>query len=935
MTAKTSRPRSKLAAAAKYAVSTFAALLIAACGQPSSESLMASAKEFLAKGDRNAAVIQLKNLLKQAPNDGEARLLLGQALFDADDFVSAEKELSRALELKQPHEKVLPPYVQTLLALGKAQAVVTEVGKYRLFDPNAVATTQTALGDAHLQLGSSSRARDAYAAALAAKPGHSRARLGEAMLIAGEGRIDDALKQTDEVIAADPKLAEAHAFRANILQAKGDRTGARKSLEEAIAANGRLLAPRLTLIGLLADEGDFDAATKLLDSTRKVAPRDLRVNYLDASLAFRKGDIERARQQVQLVLKNLPHHLPSLLLAGAVDLRTNQLTAAEDNLRKAVAQAPNNAGARALLVQAYLRMGQPAKAKEALQPLIARDMPNNPQVLLLAGETFLANGDVQRATAFYQAATKGKELQQVAARTRLGQIALATGRSDEGFKELEAASEIDPGAYQADLAIIAGHLRRKEFDKALEAVKALEKKQPKNPLTFQMYGVINLAKRDPESARKSFEKALEFEPTYLPAARNLAQLDIEAKKPEDARKRYEAMIAKEPGSEMLYIALAELQARTGAAPNDIRATLQRAVKANAQAPLARLALIDFELRSANTKGALTAAQEALAALPADPRILEAAGVARERSGEINQAISTYSKLASLQPHAVQPLYRLASLYVRQKDTDKAIESLRRVQKISPREREVVSELVQVYLAANRHDEAFKEARALQKREPKFAGGYALEGDIYLSQRNFADAGRLYREALKVEPKANAVAVKLHRVLSADGKKTESDAFAKKWIAENPKDPAMRVYLGDRELVARNLKAAATHYQAAVAIDPNNTPALNNLAWIGGELNDPKALGYAERAVKLAPTNATVLDTYGMLLVKNGDFDKALPILEAVRKLAPDRNDLRLNYAKALIKAGKKDGARRELEALLGVQDNFKGKDEVAGLLKGL
>ncbi len=289
----------------------------------------------------------------------------------------------------------------------------------------------------------------------------------------------------------------------------------------------------------------------------------------------------------------------------------------------------------------------------------------------------------------------------------------------------------------------------------------------------------------------------------------------------------------------------------------------------------------------------------------------------------------------MQPHAPQPLYRLAALYVRQNDIDKAIESLRRIPKIAPGERDVVPHLVRVYVAAGRYDEAFKEARGLQKREPKFAGGWSLEGDIYLSQRKFAEAERLYRAALKLEPKANAVAIKLHGALSSAGRNGEADAFAKKWIAENPKDTAMRIYLGDRELVARNLKAAAVHYEAVIAIDQNNALALNNLAWVGGELGDPKALGYAERAVKLVPNNAVVLDTYGMLLVKKGEADKGLPFLERASKIAPGRNDLRLNYAKGLIMAGKKEAARKELEVLQAVKEDFAGKEEVAGLLKGL
>jgi putative PEP-CTERM system TPR-repeat lipoprotein len=923
------------ATALRLLAAGLAAAMLAGCGQPSPEKLMASAKEYLAKGDRSAAVIELKNLLAKSPDNGEARLLLGEALLDAGDYVSAEKELGRALELKQPQEKVVPAYVRTLLAQGKYRAVVTEVEKYKLFNPPAVAATQTAAGDAYMQLGNRLRASEAYKAAMAAVPGYPRARLGEAILVAVEGRIDDALMQVDEVIAADPQLAEARTFRADILLAKGDREGARKALEEAIAANARFVPPRVALIGLLTDDRNFEAAAKLIDSTRKVAPADLRVHYLDASLAYHQGDLERARQQLQQVLKFLPDNAQALTLAGAIELQNKQFTAAENNLRKAVAQAPDYLSARQFLARAYLQMGQPTKAKDTLQAMVERGMVKDPRLQLLAGEIYLANGDLQGAMAFYQEAAKGAGRPETAARTRLGEIALATGRTAEGFKQLEAASELDAVAYQADLALIANHLQRRELEKAMQAVKSLEKKQPENPLTFHMYGVVNVAKQDVQGARTNFERALELQPTYLPAARNLAQLDIMQKRPDDARSRYETMITKEPSNEQIYLALADLEARTGVAPKEVERTILRAVKAVPESPAARLALIDFELRIGDKKAAFTAAQQALAAFPSDPQVLDAVGVAQEAAGEINQAIGTFSRLASLQPQAVKPLYRLAALYVRQGDAERALESLRRVQKIAPRARDVVSYFVQLYVAAGRYEDAFKEARSLQKREPSFAGGYSLEGDIYRAQRKYADAERLYREALKLEPRANGLAIKLDGALRAAGKNAEADAWAKKWIAENPKDTAMRQYLGERELASGNLKVSAQHFQAVVSLEPNNALALNSLAWIGGELGDPKALGYSEQAVKLAPNNAEFLDTYGMLLVKRGETDKALPVLERARKIAPGRNDHRLSYAKALIKAGRKDEARKELEALQGVKENFAGKQEVAGLLKGL
>ena len=909
--------------------------LVLACSQSSPDKLVASAKEYAAKGDHAAAIIQLKNVLQQSPENGEAWLILGRSSLAMRDYVGADKELRRALELKQPADEVVPLLARALTEQGQHEALIKDLGNRTLGEPKAQASFQTLLGDAYVRRNERAAARRAYDAALKANPDDGPAALGLATLTALDGDSVAALAQVETVLARSPKLAQAHAMKGDLLLAKGDRGGARAAMEAAVQSDPGNLGARFALVSLLGEEGDLDGAAKMLREGRRSGQRDLRFEYLEATLAFRKGELETARSKLQEVLKYLPDHVPSLVLAGAIDLRSKKLTEAEASLRKALARAPSHDGARQLLVQTYLRMGQPVKAKDTLQPLVEKGMPQNPQLLLLAGETYLANGDPKQASAYYQAATSGGQTQGAAARTRLGQIALATGRADEGFKELEAASELDAGQYQADLAIIAGHLRRNEIDKAMAAVKALEQKQPKNPLTFQMYGVVNLAKRDIPAARRNFEKALELQPNYLPAAQNLGQLDVIEKRPEDAIKRYESIIAKDSKNDQLYLALADLQGRTGADPKTVGDTLQRAVAANSQSVPARLALIDFYLRIRDTKSALTAAQNAVAAMPSDPRILDATGVAQEAAGEVNSAIETYQKLIGLQPQAAPPLLRLAGLYARQKDTNRAIDALRRAQKLTPNPRDLVPQLVQVYMAGNRAEDALKEVRELQKKEPKFAGGYALEGDIYAGQRKFAQAEKPYREALQLEPKADGFAIRLHSAMANSGKTAEADALAKKWIAENPQNLPMRMYLGERELVAKNLKVSAGHYQAAIAIDPKNVVALNNLAWIGGELDDPKALGYAERALKAAPNSALVLDTYGMLLIKKGDSAKGLELLGRAAAAAPGRYDIRLNYARALAKAGQKDKARKELEALQAVPEDFPGKSEIPGLLKTL
>ncbi|HKN10704.1 MAG TPA: tetratricopeptide repeat protein, partial [Pseudomonadota bacterium] len=95
-------------------------VLLAACGGDSPQALVKSAKDYLAKGDAAAAVIQLRNAVQKAPDDAEARYLLGTVLTDRRDPAGAVKELRRALHLGYPADQVVPTLARALVNNGDA-----------------------------------------------------------------------------------------------------------------------------------------------------------------------------------------------------------------------------------------------------------------------------------------------------------------------------------------------------------------------------------------------------------------------------------------------------------------------------------------------------------------------------------------------------------------------------------------------------------------------------------------------------------------------------------------------------------------------------------------------------------------------------------------------------------------------------------------------
>ena len=907
---------------------------LTACRNESTGDLIRSARDYQAKGDHKAAIIQLKNAVQKQPDNGEARLLLGRSSLVIGDPATAEKEFRKAAEYGQPPAAVSPWIAQSMLDGGEVDKVVAEFGNAKLDDPKSNAALRVVVGQAQLRMRKFDDAATSFAAALAGDPSNVEAQLAQARLAGYSGKIDEAVAAVDQIVAKNPASSEALSLQGALRLARGDREGARSALEQAVAADPAKPLARLELISLLIADSQLDAASAQVAEARKARGADPRLLYFDALIAFEKKDMVKARELTQQLIKRDPEHVPSLVLAGGVELQEKQLTMAESHLQKAVLLSPQHAGARKLLVRTYMASNQPARAMEAIQPLVASGQRIDAPTMLLAGETYLANGDLKQASSYFSAATQSKP-QETAARIRLGQIAMASGDPDRGIRELEAATGADDAPLQADMALIAGYMRRGESAKALAAAQALAKKRPTDPAAQQILGSVHVARKEPAAARAAYGRALELNPTYLPAVAGLARLDLSEKKLADARARFEAVVAKEPNNELALLGLAEVLANTQAPAKEIAAILQRAVAAKPQSATARLALIRLHLQEKDTRAALAAAQEASAALPDDLRIVDALGRAQLAAGETNQAIETFNRLAAAQPDSTVPLIRLAAVYGSRKEPEKAIEVLQRALKLAPTDPAINRDLVLGYLVAGRVDDAVKQARALQTALPKSAIGFLLEGDIYATTKQWVPAERAYREAMKADPALELSALKLHGVLLASGRKAEADAAARKWLVEHPNDTAYRMYLAEQALRSRDFKGAVTHYQVIVAQQPENVAALNNLAWAAGQIGDPKALGYAERALKIAPDSPLVLDTLGVLLVASGDANKGLEYLTRAVTIAPDRNDIRLNYAKALMKAGKSELARKELKQLEGVSQEFTGKAEIPALLKQL
>ncbi len=920
-----SRPRGLL-------LGLLVALAVASCGGEKPDAMLASARDYLAKNDPKAAVIQLKNALQKNPDLAEGRLLLGQALLRTGDAVGAETELRKALALQHPKEAVVPVLAQALMAQRQAKKLVDEFGSTELSQPAAQATLKTSLASAHAAMGKPALAEEALKAALAADPAYGPAVLQQAKAKANQKDYDGAFAVVDSILAKTPNDPEALKLRGDLLwYGKKDAEGAVAAYRKSVEGKPDFVEGHFAILAILLRDAKFDEAAKQLEALKKVAPNGPGTLFFDTMFSYQKKDFKAAREKAQQLVRVAPNGATGLQLAGAIELEFNALLQADAYLSKALQLAPDTMSTRRLLASTQLRQGQAVKALATVAPLLKLDNLDGATLAVL-GEVYLQNGDAKKAEEFFGKAAK-LDPKNDKTRTSLALTHMAAGRDAAGLAELQDIATTESGT-TATLALISASLRRGDFAAALKAIDLLEKKQPGKPLAANLRGRTYLAKKDIENARKSFEKSLEIDPTFFPSVASLAALDMAEKKPEDARKRFEAVLAKDPKNGQALMSIAQLRASSGGNKDEVAELIGRAVTANPTDKTPRLLLVDFLLANKDAKQALAAAQSAVAALPESPEVMDALGRAQQASGDMNQALVAFNKVAAMQPVSPTPQMRLADAYMAAKNKEAAAQSLRKALALKPDLLDAQRGLIMIALDSKNYDEGVRVARSMQKQSPKEAAGYQFEGDIAAVQKKWDAAAEAYRSGLKqvAEP---MLAVKLHGALGAASKSADAEKLQASWLKDNPKDVVFRMYLADIALARKDFASAEKQYLGILQLQSNNVMALNNLAWVTGKLNKEGAIAYAEKAVALAPRQAAFLDTLAMLYSDKNDYAKALEWQKKAVALAPDAPGYRLNLAKIHIKGGKKDLARQELDALVKLGDKFPAQAEVATLLKSL
>jgi putative PEP-CTERM system TPR-repeat lipoprotein len=888
------------------------------------------AKALEAKRDRQGAIIELKNALRQEPGNREARLWLGQSYIAVGEFPSAEKELRKARGLGVPPEQITPQLAKALLGMHEYGRVVAEIKATPGMDGATLAAIHAARGVAYLALNQLPEAETSFREAEAADATHPETQLGLAQFALALGEREEAMRRIAAAISRDSKHLDAWLMKAGLLWLTGKAEEAAAAYRKAAEIDPDHVGAHLGLAYFYLGRKDLAAAQQAIDAAAKRGPRALGVRFMSALLAFDQGKLGSANEHLEAILSARPDHLPSLLISGAVNYDLGNYEWARTQLRKVLGKVPANPHARKLMAATQLALHEPRAALDTLAAL-GIESSGDPSVLAIAGEAAMALGEYAKATEYYEAASRLSP-HNVAIKTEMALSRLAKGDVQRAMRELKAVAGQNTKFFKPYVLLALAHLGRREFDEALATIAEIGERLPASPLVENLRGEAYLGKEDRISARKSFEQAFAVRSDFHSAA-NLARMDLEDKDAAAAQARFEAVLAKNPEDPQATMALAQLAMINGR-ENEQLTWLEKAAWADQQALAPRVLLAQYWLRKSNPDKALAYATEAVNAAPGDAGALDLLGRIQLANGDNANAMGTFKRLAEVQPQSAGAQARLGQVLAHTEDWEGARKAVGRALTLDPDQIDAKALLTGLELRARRFDQALALARELQSAHPENPIGIGLEGDILFTKKQGQAAAKAYETAFALVP-SGALAIKVHQAYSMAGQAAAGDSRLTQWLDKHPEDRLVRAFLANTTLEAGDLAKAASHHESLLVEDPNDVVRLNNLAWIYQRLKNHKALAVAQRAYQLKPNSPAIMDTYAWILVEKGDTQRGIELLRQALSLSPDAAEIHWHLAYALHKAGDKSRARQELERLLDSGLTFPEATQARSLLQQL
>jgi putative PEP-CTERM system TPR-repeat lipoprotein len=915
-----------LPARSRLALATTALVALLWPGLAAAADHYAKAEALLASGDLRGAQIEFRNAVRDDPESGRAHFGLADVDLRLGDPVGAEKEAGKARTLGFEPRRATEILLQSYLDQQRPRDLL-ETFPATGNPPDIAPTILAGRARADLMLDEPDRAVSEIEAARALAPTSPDVLLTAALVASAKGDAKAAAADVDAVLKADPQNAAALRRKAQFVAAGGDRPGAIAILDGLLTRDPNDVVARLQRADLLIASHQNDKAKEDIAIVQKSLPNNAQAVYLHALILAEAGDYKGAgadMQKLSSVLTRMPN---AYYLDALVKNQLGESEQALDSAQRYVARFPADPRGVALLVQIDMARHAPDEAIAVLNKAILTN-DKNPVFRELLGQVYLTTGKLAPAIASYEAASTLAPDNAVLL-SRLGELKLDAGDDNGAAAAFERSLKLDPKQAKAGEMLVLTGIVAGDFSAAQTHLDEVRKEEGDNAVVGNLEGLLRLAEMDYPGAEAAFTNVLKAHPDSAAAKLSLARLQLIEGKNDAAWQLLDEVLAKEPGNRAaLNIGVAALEQQ--GKNKEALALLAHAHEALPSDPAIAASYAALLFRGNDAKAAL--AVSVGKDQPPPVALLLVQGAAQASLGLADTARDTYRQILTADPGQTTARLDLARLLVAAKDYSGADSVIDAGLKAYPSNYDLMQASIGIALGAQGADAALARARALAQDATHLPAARALVGDLYIAQKQYDQAAKAYAAALADEP-STFLLMREVAANNAGGHRDNAQKLLTDWVANHDKDVPALVALADMEITAKQYQQAVAHLQTALSVQPNNTLALNNLAWVDQQLGKPEALKLAERAYLLAP-GAQTADTLGDILLQTKN-PAALALLREAHAELPADPAIQYHLAAALAQAGHRDEAAALLTPITGDKVSFAEKDAARNLLADL
>ncbi|MCH9675088.1 MAG: PEP-CTERM system TPR-repeat protein PrsT [Gammaproteobacteria bacterium] len=925
------------------------------------------AEELGEAGKVHAQISRLKQALNDNPNHGPTRWELGKAWLAARDGPAAFKELERARDLGIDSADLRADRFQALLMSREFNAVLVQTSL--LEDPKEVVALAWMRAQAELGLGKIDVATRLFLNVVKSTPNNTHAQLGLARIALLRRDYTQVRTRVDTVLQLDPGSVDGWLLKGELELARADATASEFAFKRAI----ELLSPnpraRLGLARVHISAGRHVPALTEIELVLSANANHPFANYLKAEATWRLGDERNALGVLFQNLTRIPDHVPSLILLGWIHYLRDELEQSERALNRAITNSidPSRVAHRTLAA-VYLKRKQADRAIQVLEAL-ANDNDDAETLALLAHAKIQSGQEAEGKRLLKLAAEAQPERPEIRTQVALGHLSM--GAADKSIEEFEAALALTDEKDRLRLLLVVAKLRQRSFDEAAASAARIHQDDPDNAVALYFLALAQQALGDLESATASLEKAFQLAPEFLAVADRIVDIDLSSDQPERARARYQALVDNPTTHEAGVLRMARVETALGnpakakewliglpietqqkvdfavkiaaleAHLGDLEGALTRveqAREAQSQSSETTRLLAEIQHARGNTAEALRLAEEAQRAAPLDLLTQRTAGIIFFAAKQYKRATQAFEALLRIDSRSANNHYARGISALQNDDLESANAAFATVLQIAP---DHVGGIVGSALVAQTRGDK-KEAERMANQLSALPNGAVAEQLLRANQLHLAGN---YAEAvtyLNPVVDLNATpAVILGLVDALDRTPVKEDAEdpaltkLNAWAEKHPDHVEVWAAIAQRHEDTGNPGGAVYAYKKILALQPLNTGALNNLAWIYMLGDQERAIDYAQQAYELDPQRMEFADTFGWALVKFGRVERGLALLERAAKRAPDNPAIAYHHSVALAKAGEHKAAREILVPLLQSGTEFPERAAARSFLANL